>query len=363
MYYILVVKMLDGIKKRWNNRKQKKEERKELEKSYMNAIVKMADVKEYDGVKVMYATRGIEVGLARDLGLTSKEDTRYVLDKVNNIGPALVKVEKSNNSEESLNELLAIGCAYGIRAGEVAKKAGFIADDSKATNILYNIGKKAYTGKVEEEKPKKEKEEIEPDLKSTIEFYEKVGADKFSDWYGEKFRERGKEEDVYKGIEDTEKYKGENVLLEPEHSKQLFDVETIGYLKEDKEDTRKIKSKPVEIKIKFKPVEKRYTEPIEVDRGKETVEDYLPSEKEKIEGLKEYLKTAKYKTGENIFDKVEEEGHLLKAVAKTKEGEMINVEYNAMMTMTKAAKLNEPMKTRGGEYLLNIRDIEELASK
>ncbi len=343
-----------GIRKKLSDWRQGKEEREALENVYKRSIAQMAEEGNYDGIKVMYATRNIEEGLARDLGLTSEEDGRYVLGKANNIGTALVKAEESNYSEKSLDQLLGVGCSYGVVALGVAKKAGFIDDDSKAADILYNIGKKAYAGEVgEEKKEEKPKKGEGPDLDSTIELYKKGGADELDKLCSRKeLTEYGVEGDVYGGIEDTEKYKRENVVLEPEHSKQEYNVEKIGFLK-GKDDG----------KIDFKPLEEKYTDPSTKARGEEKPEeDYRLSEENIKEGLKGYLETAKYPdTGEKIFGDVEEEEPLLKAVVESRNREMINVEYDTEKPMTYVRKQGgSPRKIP--RYVVGIKDIEWIAS-
>ncbi len=356
--------MFDRIKDKLNDRKQGKEEQKVLENAYKGAIAQMAEEGNYDGVKVMYATRNMEEGLARDLGLTSEEDGRYVLGKANNIGSALVKAEKSNYSEKSLDQLLGVGCSYGVVALGVAKKAGFIDDDSKAADILDNISKKAYAEEVGEEKPegepstgeeKKEEEvtEEEPTPESTIELYKKAGADKFDELCsGKELTKYRVKEDVYGGIEDTEKYKKVNVVLKPEHFEQEYNVEKIGFLKEGDNG-----------EVKLKSLEERYTEPFAEDHDKEKPEDWHPSEEKMMGDFKEYLETAKYSdTGENIFYNVGEEGDLLKSIVKDKKGEEINVEYSTKTPMTKVTKGNKSSIGITG-YITGIEDIRELASK
>lgn len=203
--------MLDGIKKRWNDRKQKKEEIAIEEKVFRDAIVDIAKAKDFDGVKVMYATRNIEAGLARDLGLTSKEDGRYVLNKVNNIGSALVEVERARKVAEGINNpliemyaldnLLAIGCNYGIAAASVANTTGFVSDEAynsivnsfekiRSKNFLDYLEKLSGIGK--EEGPKKEEEEIE-ELPATPENTTKT----FSQIY-KQCKKTGKEDKRYR---------------------------------------------------------------------------------------------------------------------------------------------------------------------
>ncbi len=356
-----------GIRKKLSDWRQGKEEREALENVYKRSIARMAEEGNYDGIKVMYATRNAEEGLARDLGLTSKEDGRYVLNKANNIGTALVEAERSRRMAEKaknplveaygLDNLLATGCEYGITAASTAKEAGFIDDEAfKSIKEGYeDIRTRSFTDYLKElysitepsTREKEEKEEEKPEEKEEQEKEKEIDFSGFSnsldkeqkqklvEEFASEYRE---EEGVWKDKDNLETY---TPVQEPLYAvldkkgKLMINTETRAVYPSNEvgEDDKPIDDKP-------------------------TIEDTK-------EGLKGYLETAKYPdTGEKIFGDVKYEDEYLTAKTWDENGEEIKIRYDKEPG-TYAIK----MTGSGGEkvypdrYLVGIKDIREQVSE
>ena len=273
-------------KKWWNERKKRKEDMDLQEETYNDTIKKLFKAGDFNGVSVMQGVRHVEVGLARDLGLKKSEDARYVLNKANQIGSALVEVEMLGKLAEkaknpymqvyALDKLFASGCNYGIIAGSVAKTAGFIDENAygsvqegfeklRETNFLDYLERlTGLTGTGEEKKETETKTEtkktkkMEPSLEYTQQLFEKLGADKFEDQLGSKLKLPESEIDVYQDD-------GNEIDIKEEHFTEPYNLELIGYFGEGDEDNK-------DNKLKFNLLEKRYTQPIDIDLTKEDIQ-------------------------------------------------------------------------------------------
>ncbi len=331
MYYILVVKMFDGIKDRRKRKKsQKKQDRQEEQRR----------LKEQD--------RQEKKNLEAETNEKNARANFYnKIDPNTSIGEKMAKKMMKEDTAKTMGEIEeSIGKAFKnkdpfrYKANDAIYTAMSLVGDEKEGLRAYGAACRygaETASRLGDEELRKDFEELARDYNDTL-----------LEYYRMELKPEEKEEEKPEEESSTREEKRQRTEEETEEAEGELRYELMGY---------KIPPKDFGDEKEKMPRGKFYTR----EKKKGTSREEPPTRNKT--DLENYIKKATYSdTGENIFYDMEKVGDSLKATFKDEDEKDVNVEYNMVTPETYAIR-QDGFSRKISAYLLNTKNIERLVSE